>query len=93
MTTYEEQLGTTHTYIARAWYRDTAVWTHIASAIVLMLQETAVRDVIPQRYHPLTIAIIAVLNIIVRFQSSTRPVAMKEGTERQVFSIPPREKV
>jgi hypothetical protein len=84
-----EQL--THTYVARVWYRDTATIFNIVSFVVLVLQEGKVVDVIPERWHPMMVAVVTVLNVWIRFQSSTRPVALKQGTEVEVRSIPSSE--
>lgn len=80
----------THTYVARAWYRDTATLFNLASFLALVLQESKIVNVIPERYHPAVVAIVTVLNIWIRFQSSTRPVSLSEGSTREVHSIDPR---
>ena len=84
-----EAPGATHTYIARAWYRDTATWFNLVSFCAVLLQETTFQQAIPERYHALMLAAITALNLWIRFQSSTRPVALSPGQPREVASIPP----
>lgn len=84
----DPQLDQTHIYVARAWYRDTATWFNLASFLVLVLQEANVITIVPERFHPAMIAVVTLLNLLIRFQISTRPVALTEGTPVVVASIP-----
>lgn len=85
-----ESQDTTHIYVARVWYKDTATLFNIASFVYLLLQETEFTKLIPERWHGLTSAFIIAFNLWIRFQSSTRPVALTAGTTVEVHSIEPK---
>lgn len=80
---------TTHTYMARVWYRDTATLFNIASFLFILIQDQTFVATVPAKYHPFITEIILVANIWIRFQSSTRPVALSQGQSVQVQSIAP----
>ena len=84
-----EPAGTTHTYSARVWYKDTATLFNIASFLFILIQDQAFVATIPAKYHPIITEVLLVANIWIRFQSSTRPVALSQGQTVQVNSIPP----
>jgi hypothetical protein len=84
-----ELQGTTHSYVARVWYRDAATWFNLVSFSAIVLQEASVVTVIPEKYRPMTNMFVVVVNLWIRFQSSTRPVALSQGQTREVKSIPP----
>ncbi len=91
MTPQTEETGTTHVYVARAWYRDTATWFLIGSFLWFVIQDQAnIELLIPHKYHELVAKIVVLVGLWIRFQSSTRPVALHEGMTREVHSITPR---
>lgn len=84
--------GTTHVYVARAWYRDTATLYLIGSFLWFVIQDQAnVELFVPHKYHDLVAKNTLLGALFIRWQSSTRPVALKEGTPREVRTIPPRQ--
>lgn len=82
---------TTHTYVARAWYRDTAMLFNIASFVFLLLQDQTFMAGLPDAWRHLFDKLIVAFNLWIRWQSSTRPVALVAGSTREVHSIPPKE--
>lgn len=80
----------THTYVARAWYRDTATLFNLASFAFLLLQDQTLMAGVPDAWRHLADKLIVAGNLWIRFQSSTRPVALTEGATREVNSIPPK---
>lgn len=92
MSPQTEVEGTTHTYVARAWYRDTATWVMLGSFVWFVIQDQSnVELFIPHRYHELIAKAVLLVSLYLRFQSSTRPVAMSQGSVREVKSISPKE--
>lgn len=85
-----ELSGTTHTYVAIAWYKDWQTWFNLASVLVLLLQEKDILVVIPEQYHATLTAIVVAINMILRFTITTRPVGITSGTTREVASITPK---
>lgn len=85
-----EPPATTHTYVAIAWYQDWQTWFNILSIVALVLQETSVVKIIPERFQPLSVALVTILNIVLRFKFVTRPVALTAGVTREVATIPPK---
>jgi len=84
-----EMQDTTHTYMARVWYRDTATLFNLASFVFLLLQDQTFLAGIPDAYRHMIDKAIVAFNLWIRFQSSTRPVALQQGQSREVHSIPP----
>lgn len=84
-----EAPGTTHTYVAQVWWKDPATWFNIASALVLILSESSVVQIIPEQYHGLVGALVISLNILIRFQWTNRPVALQQGQTKEVKSLAP----
>lgn len=87
---HPEPPTTTHTYVAIAWYKDWQTWFNILSVIALLLQESSIITIIPERYHGLSTALVTAVNVILRFATSTRPVALSSGVTREVATIPPK---
>lgn len=86
-----QEVGTTHTYVARAWYRDTATLFLIGSFLWFLIQDQQnVEMFIPHKYHDLVAKLVVLIGLWIRFQSSTRPVGFREGATREVHSIPPK---
>lgn len=86
-----ELAGTTHTYMARVWYRDTATLFLLGSFVWFVIQDkSTVELLIPHQYHELVAKIVLIVALWIRFQSSTRPVALTAGTTREVHSIDPK---
>lgn len=81
---------TTHTYVARAWYRDATTWLNLVGLVVLILQDRDFADVVPERYHLLVAKIVLLLTLVLRYTSATRPIALTQGEMREVRSIPPK---
>lgn len=86
-----QEPGSTHVYVARAWYRDTATLFLIGSFLWFVIQDqSSVEMFIPHQYHEKIAKLVLLIAMFNRWKSSTRPVALKEGTPREVHSIPPR---
>lgn len=84
--------GSKHMYVARAWYRDGATLYLIVSFLWFIIQDRANVDLfIPHQYHEMVAKIVLLGALFLRWKSSTRPVALKDGTMREVNSIAPRE--
>lgn len=85
-----EVQDTTHTYVARAWYRDASTLVGIVGIAALVIQDHDFQDLVPERFHTLLAKLTVALMLILRYTSATRPVAMQEGQTREVRSIAPR---
>jgi hypothetical protein len=86
-----EAKGTTHAYIARAWYRDPETWYLIGAFLYFVVQDQANVDLLfPASWHATISKLALLVALFLRWKSSTRPVALREGTIREVYSIPPR---
>ncbi len=82
--------GETHVYVARVWYRDTATLFNLGSFLFLLLSDQSFMAGFPDQWQHRAEKLIVMLNLWIRFQSSTRPVALQQGTPREVNAIPPR---
>jgi len=89
----DQASGETHTYVARVWYRDTATLFNMASFLFLVLQDETFMAGFPDRWQHFASKAIVLFNLWIRFQSSTRPVALQQGATREVHAIPPRSGV
>ena len=85
--------GEMHTYVARAWYRDTATLFNLASFAFLVLSDETFMAGLPDSWKHISTKLIVLFNLWIRFQSSTRPVAMTEGATREVHAIAPKDTV
>jgi len=90
MTPQAEMQGTTHTYVGRAWYRDSQTLIMIAGLVLLVLQDNDFISLIPDRYHTLIAKIAIVIALVLRKTSATRPIGWTQGETREVRSIPPK---
>lgn len=79
-----------HTYVAKAAWRDSAMWLNIISFAVAALELTQVTDMVPPQHQPKILLVVALLNLFVRFFLTRRPVALEHGTPVEVVSIPPK---
>lgn len=84
-----EMQGTTHTYVARPWYRDASTLVGIAGLLLLILQDRDFANLVPEVYHLLLAKAIVALTLILRYTSATRPIGFSAGATREVNSIPP----
>lgn len=84
------QPDVTHTYVARAWYRDSTTLVTIAGIVLLIIQDHDFAQIVPEAYHTLLAKVILGLTLILRYTSATRPIGMREGETREVRSIPPK---
>lgn len=80
--------GSTQTYVARAWYRDTATLFNLASFAFLVLSDDTFMQGLPESWQHASTKLIVLFNLWIRFQSSTRPVGLSAGTTREVHMIP-----
>lgn len=85
-----EMQDTTHTYVARAWYRDSQTWILIGGTLLLFLQDADFQQLVPERYHTLLAKVTLIVALVLRKTSATRPIAMTQGETREVRSIPPK---
>jgi hypothetical protein len=89
----QQDAGATHTYVSRAWYRDTATLFLIGSFLWFVVQDRAMVEMfIPHEYHDHVAKVVLLIAMFIRFKSSTRPVGWRQGDTREVRSIAPREK-
>jgi uncharacterized membrane protein YcjF (UPF0283 family) len=87
-----EVTGTTHTYIAKAWYKDSATLFLLASiAFQLVQDQWFVDNFIPHQYHEWIGKIILLVALVNRIALTKRPVALSDGTAVTVGSIAPKE--
>jgi hypothetical protein len=86
-----EEPGTTHTYLAKAWYKDSATWFLIGSIAYTVLQdEWFMATIIPHAWHEAASKIILTIALVIRITKTLRPVAMRDGVLVEVRSIPPK---
>jgi hypothetical protein len=86
-----EAPGTTHTYVAKAWYKDGATWFLIGSiAFTLVQDDWFFQNVIPHAWHEWTSKAILTIALVIRITKTLRPVAMRDGVLVEVRSIPPK---
>ena len=86
----DKPTGEMHTYVARAWYRDTATLFNIASFVFLVFSDGEFLKGLPDSWQHVATKFIVLFNLWIRFQSSTRPVGLQEGSTREVHAIAPR---
>lgn len=87
----DTQTGETQTYVARAWYRDTATMFNLLTFALLVLGDETFMKGLPDSWQHLATKVILVGNLWIRFQSSTRPVALSHGATREVYTIPVKD--
>ncbi len=89
-----EPVGTTHTYVARAWYRDTSTLFMLGSFLWFLVQDQAnVELFVPHQYHDAVAKLVVAVSLFLRWKSATRPIALSAGVTREVNSIPPKPSV
>lgn len=84
----DKQTDETQLYVARGWYRDPATLFNIASFLFLVLSDGEFMKGLPDTVQHAATKFIVLFNLWIRFQSSTRPVALSQGTPREVYTIP-----
>lgn len=67
-------------YVAKAWYRDLAIWVSVLTIISGWLASPEVSGLIPQRVLSLIISGIGLVTLIVRTISTSRPVGLSDGS-------------
>lgn len=85
-----EMQDTTHTYVARVWYRDSTTVVTIIGFVLLIVQDHDFAQIVPEKYHLLLAKVVLLLTLVLRYTSATRPVGLREGETREVRSIPPK---
>lgn len=78
----------TQIYVARGWYRDPATLFNLASFAFLLMGDASFMAGFPDSWRHAADKIIVAFNLWIRFQSSTRPVALSQGATREVYTIP-----
>lgn len=79
----------THGYISIAWYKDWQTIVNILSLAALVFADADLRELVPENYHFLLAKIVIFINLVLRYATTTRPIAAGDGRTREVKSIPP----
>ena len=67
-------------YVAKAWYKDAAMWLLIVTTLTGALSDPNFGNIIPQQYLSKVMTILGLIGTIIRSISTARPVGWSDGS-------------
>lgn len=59
---------------SKNWYQSATIMVNLCALLVLILSETAIINIIPQTAMPYVLAVVALLNVFIRYFRTTEPI-------------------